>query len=781
MSRTTPAPTPRALRIHPDMAAVGVLIALWLLFFWRLFTPVAADQASLKLGDFSGQFVAFGGYQYARWTAGEIPLWNPYNNGGLPFIADTQAAVFYPPRLATIALAQQMGGWSYHALELEMTAHVLVYTLLLYALVRRMTLRQPGTQLAGLTAAIVGGYGGFLSGYPPLQLAILEAATWLPLALLGIHEATRTTDPYRDKPRNPTLSTEHRAPSTQYSALSTPHYPWLLLTGLAYGLSWLAGHPQTTFFTTYVLLAYLAYRVYTHRWRWTTFVGGAAIFGLLGVALAAVQMLPGFEYLALTTRTGFGFDAKGNGFPLQDVVQFAVPGVVSLYSPLYVGVGGLLLALIAVWRRAAGAIFWIAAALFALAWSFGANSVLYPALYYLLPGLNPFRGQERAAFIVANALAILAGLGVVQLAAWQNDASLKALRRGLRWVFIAVALAVALIVIAWLGFPEEYAAFVGYAVLSAVVAGLALWLIPALAAQPERPWLRWALLILIVFELFTVNMNARGTYNSVPPGDQLSLTPPPLVAQALADDSVPFRVDGFRGLTANYGSLYGLADIRGISPLWLGRAYAIIERGFPNPLAWELFGVRYVFTDWNELPVPSEIVGQGTDFYGDINLHRLDDPRPYALLLSQYEVIPDDAAALARLDAPDFAARRTVILNADPGVEILPEATDGSARVVAFAPETLTIEIDSPQPAILSIAQVDYPGWRATIDAADAPILRAYGVLTAVVVPEGARTVRLTYDPLSYRAGALISLVAWGGLGILSLAFLLRQRKVNRQ
>ena len=28
---------------------------------------------------------------------GEIPLWNPYNNGGLPFIADTQAAVFYPP------------------------------------------------------------------------------------------------------------------------------------------------------------------------------------------------------------------------------------------------------------------------------------------------------------------------------------------------------------------------------------------------------------------------------------------------------------------------------------------------------------------------------------------------------------------------------------------------------------------------------------------------------------------------------------------------------------
>jgi len=764
-SRTSPVGLWRIVAHHPDASAIALLIALWLLFFWRLFTPVAADQASLKLGDFSGQFVAFGGYQYARWTAGEVPLWNPYNNGGLPFIADTQAAVFYPPRLATIALAHLLGGWSYHALELEMTFHVLAYTLMLYALIRRMTLRRPGTHLAGLAAALVGGYGGFLSGYAPLQLAILEAATWLPLALLGIHEATRS---------------QYSVLSTQYSEPRTPGYHWLLLTGLAYGLSWLAGHPQTTFFTTYLLLAYLAYRIYARRWRWTTFVGGTALFGVLGVGLAAVQLLPGFEYLSLTTRTGFGFDAKGNGFPLQDVVQFVIPGVVSLYSPLYVGVAGLLLALIAVWRRAAGALFWLVVALVALAWSFGANSVLYPALYYLLPGLNPFRGQERAAFVVVNVLAILAGLGIAQITAWPSDDDLKPLRRRLRWIFIAIAIAAAMIVVAWLGFPEQYAAFVGYAVLSAVVAGIAALLMPALAAQPEQMWPRGLLLILIVFELFTVNMNAAGTYDPVPPGDQLSTTPPPLVTQALADDDAPFRVDGIRGLTANYGSLYGLADIRGISPLWLGRAYALIEPDFPNPLAWELFAVRYVFTDWNELPIPSQNVGQGADAYGDINLHRLDDPRPYALLLSQFEVIKDDEAALARVKAPDFDPRTSIIVNGDPGLESQSEAPDGSARVVAFTPEALTIEVTSARSSILSIAQVDYPGWRATLDGEDVPIWRAYSALMAVIVPEGAHTVRLTYDPLSYRAGALISLVAWGGLGILSLAFLFRQRKADR-
>ena len=98
-----------SLARHKDLLAVAALVLLWLLFFWRLFTPIASDQASLTQGDFSGQFVAFGAYQYERLTRGEIPLWNPYNNGGLPFIADTQAAVFYPPRWATIALSALVG------------------------------------------------------------------------------------------------------------------------------------------------------------------------------------------------------------------------------------------------------------------------------------------------------------------------------------------------------------------------------------------------------------------------------------------------------------------------------------------------------------------------------------------------------------------------------------------------------------------------------------------------------------------------------------------------
>src|SRR5690606_2555417 len=241
-----------------DAFAILILLILWLLFFWRLLTPIPGDQASITQGDFSGQFVAFAAYQYHRLTQGEIPLWNPYNNGGLPFIGDTQAAVFYPPRLVTIALSSLSGGWTYHALELEMTFHVLAFTLMLYAFMRRLT----GSVFGAFVASIIAGYGGYLSGYPPLQLALLEAGIWLPLALLGIHEATR---------------------------IGRIRWCWLVLTGAALGLSWMAGHPQTSFFLTYLLVAWWAYRLWVmpraenaaFTRRFAAFILGAAIFGFL--------------------------------------------------------------------------------------------------------------------------------------------------------------------------------------------------------------------------------------------------------------------------------------------------------------------------------------------------------------------------------------------------------------------------------------------------------------------------------------------------------------------
>jgi hypothetical protein len=743
-------------RPSPDAIAILLLFGLWLLFFWRLFTPVEADQASIVKGDFSGQFVAFAAYQYERFTHGEVPLWNPYNNGGFPFIGDTQAAVFYPPRLATIALSYLSGGWSYHALELEMTMHVLAYSIFMYVLVRRMTLGRAGSVYGGFIASVIASYGGFVSGYPQLQLAILEAGIWLPLAVLGLVEATRG------------------------EKLS---WPWLMFTGFTFGLSWMAGHPQTSWFLTYLLIAYLAYRSYTKRYSRKLVLTGIVLFSLIAFGVAAVQLLPGIEYLAHTTRTGLGFDDKGNGFPFQDVAQFIFPGVVSVFSPLYVGIVGLALALIAVWRRLPESLFWGIVALFALGLSFGANSVIYPALYNLAPGLRFFRGQERAAYLVANSLSILAGLGVAHLVTWDRLQDFKATRQIQRALvaLLVVSGGITLVIFAlWLGNRDAYGAIIAPIAFSLIIITLASFLIPWLLANPQQPLRLRLLAALIVLNLFTVSMDAPSNYEPIPPYEQLSMAAPPLVERALLADTDQPRVDGFRGVHDNYGSLYGVMDIRGISPLFLEGPYAIIYPDTINPRAWELFAVRMVFSDWQELPVPSVVSDTGEDRYGPVNLHLLTNPRPLAHLLYDVVVVNSDASAYALLDDPNFDPRRTVILNKNPGLSRNNDPdNDGRATMADFRPESFSVSANTPADAVLSVPLPQYPGWDATIDGQPAEILRAYGALSALAVPAGEHTIQFVYDPLSYRIGALISLATWVGLGVLGVVLMVRSRRAN--
>ncbi|MFZ4816092.1 MAG: YfhO family protein, partial [Phototrophicaceae bacterium] len=737
-----------------ELAPIGLLMVLWALFFWRILTPIAADQASFKQGDFSGQFVAFGAYQYTRMQNGEIPLWNPYNNSGLPFIADTQAAVFYPPRLLTIALAGISGGWRYHALELEAIAHVLGYTLCLYAFVRRLT----DNRLAGCAAAVIGGYGGYLSGYPPLQLALLEAGVWLPLVLLGIHDSTKD---------------------------GGVRYRPLALTGLALGLSWLAGHPQTSWFLTYLAVGYFAFRCWPIPNRVRTWALGTLWFGLLTFGATAITLLPGIEYLAHTARAGFGYAAKANGFPIHDLIQLLYPGVVSLFSPLYIGVVGIVLAALALLRPKRETWFWAIAALIGLLVSFGGNSAAFPALYNLLPGMRFFRGQERSAYLVANSLAILAGLGVATLPHLLIP-QVKLLKQALIAFVGILGVIFAGVSVLWIGFPEQYGAAISPITFSALItAGLLIIGLQVINHPTHNRW-QIALVGLLIFELFSVNQDAPSNYDNIPPSEQLSFSAPPAFAPIYADEApAPVRVDGFRGLMDNYGSLYQIHDARGISPLFLDGLYQLQQPPFAansafetNPTFWELNAVRYVFSGWESLPVPSQIVGQTSDRYGAIYLHRLDAPRPFAHMVYRVDVVDSDTFARALLADPDYRPREGVILQQAPTLT-LPEdiPTDAQATVSRgdptgrpYNPESFSVAVATPENGILTLAHPDYPGWQATLDGQPVPILRAYGGFSAVEVPAGEHRLDFRYQPRTFTIGAIISSITWAAFALMAFS-----------
>lgn len=733
-----------------DAIAVVLLVFLWSVFFGRMLTPNPVDRMSFKQGDFSGQFVAFGAYQYERWAIGEVPLWNPYNNAGLPFIADTQAAVFYPPRLLTIALAQATTGWGYRTLEVEAVLHVLAFSLAFYAMMRVLTAKNTHSHYGSVIGALIAGYSGWTSGYPPLQLALLEAATWSPLVILGIHQATQT---------------QHLK------------WGWVFFAGFMLGNSWLAGHPQTSWFITYLGVAYLCFRAYHARVRWQSGVLAIALMGIVTLGTTAVTLFAGGEYLLRTARADvLGYADKANGFPLQDVLQFFIPYSVSVFSPLYVGVGTLVWAWAGI-KASKTTHFWLGVGIVALLLSFGGNTPVYPALYNLLPGLSFFRGQERAAFLVMFCLATLAGYGISTLATPQKPA-LTRMVVGLLAFIGVLALGILFL---WMAGNLENSALLGHVLVSFSIVGVLWWCLGS--PMPAQRVVMIAVGVL-AFELFTANMGLEAVYDPFPAEKQPAPYATSLIEIVQADTETPFRVDGFRGLRDNYGSQFGIMDIRGISPLFLTNAQSLIYQHYiNNPRAWEVLAVRYVFSERGTFPnTPTQVLGQGRDHEGDVYLHQLADPRPYAHFVFVADVVDSDAFSLSLLNDPNYQPRQKVILQQEPTLR-LPETapTTATARFLAYTPEKLTLALETPENGILTLAHIDYAGWQASLNGAETPILRAYGVTMALEIPAGTHTLELVYNPLSYRLGAMFSLVTWATAVILLIVSVIRMIRRTRR
>jgi uncharacterized membrane protein YfhO len=66
------------------------------------------------------------------------------------------------------------------------------------------------------------------------------------------------------------------------------------------------------------------------------------------------------------------------------------------------------------------------------------------------------------------------------------------------------------------------------------------------------------------------------------------------------------------------------------------------------------------------------------------------------------------------------------------------------------------------------LADQDFPGWRATVDGAPAPILRANYLFRAVEVPAGESTVEFRYVPTSLWLGAAITAATLLAVGIVT-------------
>ena len=121
---------------------------------------------------------------------------------------------------------------------------------------------------------------------------------------------------------------------------------------------------------------------------------------------------------------------------------------------------GLTFALIALPLKRSGPVrFWLGTAIVSLLVSFGSNLAVYQMAYWLLPIFKLFRGQERAAVIIAMASSVLVSLAVSTITGPLKREQRAVLSGALRWVRNLVPVAIILLIVsvaASQNFPEVW-------------------------------------------------------------------------------------------------------------------------------------------------------------------------------------------------------------------------------------------------------------------------------------------------------------------------------------
>ena len=265
---------------------------------WRTANPASLVPWNPLMWDGIAEFYPWRLFAAQTLRSGTLPLWNPHQFCGTPFVANSQSAVFYPLNLlfCLLPVAQAFG------------VSVLLHLFLTGGFAYRF-LRSPALGL-GRAASLLGAVAWQMCHWQIAWLALptfLCVSAWLPLALLLVDRAALRPSATRAVP-----------------------------LGLCLGLMLLAGHLQIALYCFGLITAYAVFRILPRvKPQWPALLGCAALALLFAFGLAAPQLLPAFELARYSHRAG----GPPTWAAYQGYVRLAVPPVnlVTLFLPGFFG------------------------------------------------------------------------------------------------------------------------------------------------------------------------------------------------------------------------------------------------------------------------------------------------------------------------------------------------------------------------------------------------------------------------------------------------------------
>jgi hypothetical protein len=747
---------------------------------------------------------------------GELPLWDPHQIGGLPFLATLQGGVLYPPNLlyALLPTSTAMGALS--------LLHIILAGAFMFLLSRELGRGTAASCLAGLTF-MLGGSTLFLI----YHTNAINSAPWLPAALYCTSRLGREGN-----------------------------LRWALLLGVVVSLQFLAGRDYTFVMSLDATALFVVFqvvwmirdrlglrRIGKHVWQ-------LAVGALLAAGLVSAQLLP---TLALAEQSGRTLSGLAGEFleifgPMPPALFLA-----NLINPArgalrreYFGWIPLVCFLVSfrLWGRDRPAIFATLISALAVLLSFGSQTPLYAA-YRALPLGATFRLPDRFVFLFSFGLSLGAASGFDRIFA-VNGSYAKRLRSLWPRMVLLLCLGFGLLLAlgsgwleskvhlaarpwGWLSFYgvtlDHFASMkyaMGYFVAVAVLLAFAVWC----AGGKKANVLKLAILLLAAGDLGFALEN-RFLH---PARDPL-----PALAAARCYDKVrliagefgrhlSLRLPGSFWLKDKDGEIFSTYSATHYEPLVTRRQGAFFsalqEGGTPiTPSPWN---ERSLFMGFlTRFPTPERL--KLLDLMGTSVVlasgDRLTRPPALSALLSRFELVERCVVSTARASAPidvfanpralprafivhrDFTARspeealgRMVASDFDPRREAVVEGNvshetlmgEGSSAshvaITVYQDSRVVLQAETGEPALLVLTDSYDPEWLATLDGEHVTVYPADGLFRGVFLPAGKSEVVFRYRATCFYWGAAISAITggiWLVLWVYSRASAVRRRRAS--
>jgi hypothetical protein len=813
----------QAKRLIPDLAALFFLLLLVAFFFWRLWAPNPEDRLRFPRGDFTDQYYPLRHFVAASYAEGQMPFWNPYIFGGQPGLADPQAAAFYPPALLN---ALFWGAeFPIEALEAEVVAHIALAAWGAYLFVR---LALGLGLMPALLAAIIFAFGGYLPGFPIQQVTIIETLAWLPWLLLTLHHAAalpQSLPTLRGKSSPPPLREGERAMGgggeTATSAKGregerakgrkgeramtvAPSPPRrrggrlisAALASLVLGCALLAGHPQSALYVAYVSGFYVLFLLISARPAprdWLSSILPLLLPFVLGVGLAAMQLLPTLAFIEESSREELNYEFVQRGLQWKELLDIFLPKVLDS-TPLYVGILPLLLALYALMSKQSLSNrgeeggqrrFWGAVALISLLLALGGSSPFFDLLYLGLPYLDSVRSQERVLILWNWSIALLAAWGIAALLDMGQD---KAERARLRLYVRKLAnfiplLFLPLLAIWWLQalefaqfslnlevFTSFFSRYAFFTFIFLLAWGLLAWYSRRLGNYSWGKALSGMLLLaLVVLDLFSITRASHFGERA----DRYVIRDNEVVETLqtlLANNPARVGIVGKARPRDNDGMYWRFPLLSGNEPLRLERTENFME-SVSGWRQFQLLSARYVVAD-SDLSIGQadafELLASATS-RPESYLLGVRPPMPYAWVVTQMEEPDDRKAAYKRLNEDSFDPYM-IALRREAPLELATESTSVSVTVLKRAAGFAEVHVANPSNGLvlLIFAEPYVSDWLVLLDGTARRKLAVNEFNLSITVPAGEHTITLQYDPSGWQEGLRIS-----GVSLLSVLIML--------